>query len=125
MRISDWSSDVCSSDLDARGAVLQQGKAARQRRPLGIRDRPEPGARCALPLKAGSGKGRRKKCWGSFPCMRSTGPALQPARAAEAARRRGGRQHRSEEHTSELQSLKRISYDVLCLNKEKYVNSCD
>src|SRR3546814_7529105 len=27
MRISDWSSDVCSSDLDARGDVLYVGKA--------------------------------------------------------------------------------------------------
>src|SRR3546814_5490671 len=27
--------------------------------------------------------------------------------------------HRSEEHTSELQSLMRISYDVFCLNKKK------
>src|SRR3546814_2984561 len=29
-------------------------------------------------------------------------------------------QHRSEEHTSELQSLMRISYAVLCLKKKKY-----
>src|SRR3546814_10210330 len=34
----------------------------------------------------------------------------------------GGQQQRvrSEEHTSELQSLMRISYDVFCLNKQKY-----
>src|SRR3546814_9358397 len=30
-----------------------------------------------------------------------------------------GQRHRSEEHTSELQSLMRISYDVFCLNKKK------
>src|SRR3546814_10578847 len=30
-----------------------------------------------------------------------------------------GRSHRSEEHTSELQSLMRISYAVFCLNKKK------
>src|SRR3546814_1718189 len=30
--------------------------------------------------------------------------------------------HRSEEHTSELQSLMRTSYDVFCLNKQKHSN---
>src|SRR3546814_9271215 len=29
--------------------------------------------------------------------------------------------HRSEEHTSELQSLMRISYDVFCLKKKKHI----
>jgi NADH-quinone oxidoreductase subunit H len=36
---------------DARGAVLQQGEAARERRPLGGGDRPQPGARRPLPLR--------------------------------------------------------------------------
>src|SRR3546814_10199071 len=31
--------------------------------------------------------------------------------------------HRSEEHTSELQSLMRISYAVFCLKKKKYQNN--
>src|SRR3546814_5593983 len=31
----------------------------------------------------------------------------------------GGDQSRSEEHTSELQSLMRISYDVFCLKKKR------
>src|SRR3546814_12440327 len=45
-----------------------------------------------------------------------------PCHAAGAAGRRpeGGRQQpRSEEHTSELQSLMRISYAVFCLKKKK------
>src|SRR3546814_6642605 len=33
--------------------------------------------------------------------------------------------HRSEEHTSELQSLMRISYAVFCLKKKKHKNSCE
>src|SRR3546814_9458247 len=33
-----------------------------------------------------------------------------------------GRQRRSEEHTSELQSLMRISYAVFCLKKKKHKN---
>src|SRR3546814_12354233 len=50
--------------------------------------------------------------------------ACRPAPAHRAARRRGrrwrphhGRGRRSEEHTSELQSLMRTSYAVFCLNK--------
>src|SRR3546814_1408975 len=39
-------------------------------------------------------------------------------RRCRQATRRGG-QERSEEHTSELQSLMRISYAVLCLKKKK------
>src|SRR3546814_5802400 len=35
---------------------------------------------------------------------------------------RGGQAHRSEEHTSELQSLMRISYAVFCLKKKKKPN---
>src|SRR3546814_2783379 len=31
--------------------------------------------------------------------------------------------HRSEEHTSELQSLMRISYAVFCLQKKTYISS--
>src|SRR3546814_8141970 len=31
--------------------------------------------------------------------------------------------HRSEEHTSELQSLMRISYAVFCLNKQQHTNN--
>src|SRR3546814_9698078 len=71
MRISDWSSDVCSSDLKT------------------IARRGWPG---------------------------SCGRTCVAARDAPA---RSGRTTRSEEHTSELQSLMRISYAVFCLKKKK------
>src|SRR3546814_3428941 len=45
-------------------------------------------------------------------------PAAQPGRRQPAAIHQGQR-HRSEEHTSELQSLMRISYAVFCLKKKK------
>src|SRR3546814_1805012 len=38
---------------------------------------------------------------------------------ARAAHKLAGKLHRSEEHTSELQSLMRISYAVFCLKKKK------
>src|SRR3546814_3902058 len=46
------------------------------------------------------------------PC--AVGPLLGP--------QRHGAQRRSEEHTSELQSLMRISYAVFCLKKKKTTN---
>src|SRR3546814_8723842 len=50
-------------------------------------------------------------------------PARRPdGRSARPAARHGARAcDRSEEHTSELQSLMRISYAVFCLNKKKII----
>src|SRR3546814_2433506 len=42
----------------------------------------------------------------------------RPGRGAEEVRRRAPRHARSEEHTSELQSLMRLSYAVFCLKKK-------
>src|SRR3546814_7659831 len=42
----------------------------------------------------------------------------EPARPREIAQQHVGEQSRSEEHTSELQSLMRISYAVFCLKKK-------
>src|SRR3546814_6335764 len=47
-----------------------------------------------------------------------SGPARQPACTTEGVA--GGKPWRSEEHTSELQSLMRISYAVLCLKKKNH-----
>src|SRR3546814_3417916 len=52
--------------------------------------------------------------------------SAQFQRRREVARRRAaGRDHRSEEHTSELQSLMRISYAVFCLKKNKIHKQCN
>src|SRR3546814_7173595 len=108
MRISDWSSDVCSSDLGGDGeAVLQVGadvgNAHLQRRKArrGTHVPPDLGA---VLKQAGA--------------HHDVEVALVLAEAVEALRQAGARQlleHRSEEHTSELQSLMRISYAVFCL----------
>src|SRR3546814_19441961 len=60
MRISDWSSDVCSSDLDARGTDLRQGQAAGERRSMGAGDCAEPCRRRPLSLSATA------ECAGNF-----------------------------------------------------------
>src|SRR3546814_8955126 len=98
MRISDWSSDVCSSDL-ARG--LPELRRARERRAdaLGL----------VPPRRRSSGRSRK--------AARRHRRVVRDA-AAETVRRRDEprhrQPHRSEEHTSELQSLMRNSYAVLC-----------
>src|SRR3546814_10873296 len=46
-------------------------------------------------------------------------PVSTPTRSPQPARRPISRSWRSEEHTSELQSLMRISYAVFCLKKKK------
>src|SRR3546814_7828418 len=104
MRISDWSSDVCSSDLhrlegapafdlarlrQVRWAVLLLGFAARHRALQPVH------RRFALAFY------------------------LLARRRVVVDARRYLRCGRSEEHTSELQSLMRISYAVFCLKKKK------
>src|SRR3546814_3646806 len=118
MRISDWSSDVCSSDLIF---------TARHRRPLCSMMLP---GRIALPLifmKGSSGKGGGReeggaKARGSYQLAPGPATPVRPFRRGLPEGPEGrsrGRRRRSEEHTSELQSLMRISYAVFCLKKKK------
>src|SRR3546814_9523650 len=96
MRISDWSSDVCSSDLAEahRLGDLQQ---------LFLRHGADQavGHVRVLPHEA------------EVRAVAREGEAGLPSLAARAHRQRDVL--RSEEHTSELQSLMRISYAVFCL----------
>src|SRR3546814_958181 len=130
MRISDWSSDVCSSDLDRelgrRLLAVQLGDAvAPELWPL--HRHPGEGGRDNRAPVQGAG-GRRRHAGGR--------PTLSPWRGGRGAPRAGGPPHprlhhppagratmtdRSEEHTSELQSLMRISYAVFCLNKKTII----
>src|SRR3546814_7698438 len=112
MRISDWSSDVCSSDL---------GRYAGQRLlslPPRTPSRRHPGdaAERQLPRHRGAGAHQsRAPRGGGAQRLQPTGVgAEQPARR----RRPAADRLRSEEHTSELQSLMRTSYAVFCLKKK-------
>src|SRR3546814_10044315 len=101
MRISDWSSDVCSSDLHFGGEVVQRalvgaadihaGAAADRLEPFQYLDRR------GVVITGGRGRGSEQVVGHD-----------DAIRAGE----------RSEEHTSELQSLMRISYAVFCLKKK-------
>src|SRR3546814_2594662 len=108
MRISDWSSDVCSSDLaEGKAAPGRQGTAT-HRSPHGQPDHalPQIGEE---PKKAPHQAGLKKIAM--WVAQASTG--CTPAACAPF-----GPCVRSEEHTSELQSLMRISYAVFCLKKK-------
>src|SRR3546814_6354075 len=110
MRISDWSSDVCSSDL---------GEFRRQHRPEGHDD--------AAALEIGGGQpamAERDALAGGGGLDDHRGIAEAGAALDVDAADAGGLQPvapvraRSEEHTSELQSLMRSSYAVFCLKKK-------
>src|SRR3546814_8286005 len=121
MRISDWSSDVCSSDLRRLGSgrnreIVGRHLAARhQRNPLwgrqGQADRADRAADRRQEAPDPRGCPRRKRR-GSAHHTRAQEPQRR-SRCAEGKPVPADRP-RSEEQTSELQSLMRISYAVSC-----------
>src|SRR3546814_8988782 len=107
MRISDWSSDVCSSDLWADPGLLSRS---------GLVSNPQ--SRIPNPGVENETTHPRRRHRRSRPDRLL---AAVPHRFGRDARQ-GPAGHpavRSEEHTSELQSLMRISYSVFCLKKKK------
>src|SRR3546814_3011670 len=145
MRISDWSSDVCSSDLERCRRATGGGPRDRRshsrcriRSCDGCRAPGRDAASCRL-----CGPAMPPYCWSAAMTFSPegpygtivTGPPVEQANAAIILLHgRGQRAQamlelarqldlpsvaRSEEHTSELQSLMRISYAVFCLKKKK------
>src|SRR3546814_4766838 len=110
MRMSDWSSDVCSSDLvlgvehDVVLSPILHDTAGELAQPYEPKDwlkgecEPIPGV--TMPNVSLVERNYPE----TFARFTSLGPAL-----------------RSEEHTSELQSLMRISYAVFCLTKKTHI----
>src|SRR3546814_2584152 len=126
MRISDWSSDVCSSDLGLQGASLSQAiKAAKEQGKAGLFNQVGQVWNhsfywlCLSPEKqAPTGKLLEmiNESYGSVDDF------LAKFKAEAVGHFASGWAWlvlRSEEHTSELQSLMRISYAVFCLKKKK------
>src|SRR3546814_2071613 len=132
MRISDWSSDVCSSDLwiQAQQAdypvsalcralgVSRSGFHAWQRRVPSARQQAD--TRLAMVIQAAHMEHRQaygtRRLWR---VLVERGESCGRHRVARLRRRHGVR---SEEHTSELQSLMRIAYAVFGLKKKKHVD---
>src|SRR3546814_2439110 len=125
MRISDWSSDVCSSDLpdDVDGRVLAGfPDICPVRLDLGLRQIGfEPGPQI-LHVRRDEGDRIHDDETRVTP---AAGEMVDPEEGLVGPIRtclggvgqEPGGQRRSEEHTSELQSLMRISYAVFCLKK--------
>src|SRR3546814_4243131 len=123
MRISDWSSDVCSSDLDRAGRpgidlgleVIDIGLIAHR-----------------IGMTFGIGRDRnlermpllqpRNERGGILIAARMRLEACAFARRITAKRDDMAHPRRSEEHTSELQSLMRNSYAVFCSKKKRKPN---
>src|SRR3546814_4538516 len=113
MRMSDWSSDVCSSDLAIRhDLVLLAGKvggvAVREMAALG-QVHAHDGVARRYQREEDRGIGLRAGMWLDVGVV-----AVEHLLDAVDRQLLG---NRSEEHTSELQSLMRISYAVFCVNK--------
>src|SRR3546814_6978281 len=119
MRISDWSSDVCSSDLLASQLGPGEHRSSGQ---------------YVLPVTLkGSANDNVFRRFRMIGLLRPSCIVLSQSRGGKkqggGASEQGGTEHacqstlndwdcaRSEEHTSELQSLMRISSSVFCLKK--------
>src|SRR3546814_8199882 len=111
MRISDWTSDVCSSDLCAACPRHDPVDFFHPQRDVGAQ---YADAYLLVRVVAGQRLQRVQR-------RRDALAALLDAAGQFAGVDAGGdrqRRRRSEEHTSELQSLMRISYAVFCLKKK-------
>src|SRR3546814_4439042 len=145
MRISDWSSDVCSSDLAKLRDREEQLKLAlwatgehywdydlasgklRRFQPDDETTRPDGLARLSGPVEVDqvlhpddlplAQDNLRRYLEGATPMFRSEHRVLDNLGQWVWIRARGRAVSRSEEHTSELQSLMRSSYAVFCLKK--------
>src|SRR3546814_4212566 len=120
MRISDWSSDVCSSDLasmpnpqrlsiQAISSRLSEMALRVTRRLTCIAASPPPATiviKSRINVAPSVGAGRSP-------------PSMQGAHQRGRRTAQSAAPTRSEEHTSELQSLMRNSYAVFCLKKKK------
>src|SRR3546814_1930668 len=111
MRISDWSSDVCSSDLSTAlrlsSATLPEAPAFASTGTVGAPAWDTCGGMDWQPASA-SAAARRETARIEWR-MANRPAAGRSARLAQSGDRR------SEEHTSELQSLMRLSYAAFCL----------
>src|SRR3546814_4060328 len=138
MRISDWSSDVCSSDLDV-GLRRPSGLIHRRRHLWPPARMVSDGPLLILSMQEGRLHALSHECLvccGAVFRGRARGDGeARPGRSPHGRRQeRGGRASavrgplssplrttvdgRSDEHTTELQSLMRISYAVFCLKKK-------
>src|SRR3546814_7091036 len=110
MRISDWSSDVCSSDLFDRGRLVLDALGGDRHGETFAQTDDRDDDRAGV----GAAAHRGDEAAVDLDPVEGQRPKMRQRTVA------GAEIVRSEEHTSELQSLMRISYAVFCLKKKKY-----
>src|SRR3546814_5829558 len=130
MRISDWSSDVCSSDLHVidkqicrsadQCAATGQHSDIRQRHQIALRGLFKSQCDVTHDWRAKHDDRRRIEETGNPSDHREQQPDASGTHSPAEVDPQGNRtvEQRSEEHTSELQSLMRISYAVFCLKNK-------
>src|SRR3546814_3719026 len=116
MRISDWSSDVCSSDLGSAITLapdLPSRSSPSPRRAGGSMETalPRPAVTSGVTLSGSTNHSTPPSACSSAQDNGSGECTTSPPRTFSSQ----AMESRSEEHTSELQSLMRISYAVFCL----------
>src|SRR3546814_8704722 len=124
LRISDWSSDVCSSDLIGSHAVLALLDAGHR---VVVIDNLVTGFAWAIDPRAAFVEMAVEDArvrdviaeHGVEAIMHFAGSVVVPESVSDPLKYYRNNTARSEEHTSELQSLMRISYAVFCLKKKK------
>src|SRR3546814_7680198 len=128
MRISDWSSDVCSSDLQMLEVAALAGIDGRAHQLTDLPPFRAPHHSASMPALVGGGLHPRPGEISLAHCgvlfldelpefdRRVLESLREPIETGRVSIARASR--RSEEHTSELQSLMRISYAVFCLKKK-------
>src|SRR3546814_1983903 len=119
MRISDWSSDVCSSDLESQGITggsYIQISAGTPSKPLLKEVSKE-----TLPVIKAEKSSLQSLMDGGGALLADASQALERVNRTLSDENienvSAAIADRSEEHTSELQSLMRISYADFCLKK--------
>src|SRR3546814_4957637 len=113
MRISDWSSDVCSSDL--RCSIASSRYALTSCVAL---------IRSCMLGECNNAVSQVRNCSTSSCGRPKRSKKIETGKGMANSLTKSQRPLRSEEHTSELQSLMRISYAVFCLKKKtKYTTA--
>src|SRR3546814_9585275 len=118
MRISCWCSDVCSSDLKSPVPRAMSQLVVKRLEIVDVGD--NHGQVPSMPARIGDDHGGRFLQTTPIQHAGQRVPRDQSTQLlSQIACHQQDRSNRSEEHTSELQSLMRISYAVFCLNKKK------
>src|SRR3546814_9118584 len=123
MRISDWSSDVCSSDLPGGSRRTGRAAPALPCSPARVSSRSCAFIRTRRPSTGTSATPSPRRTPRRHSERRAFRPRVEKRDVLKKKSSSEGPENvRSEEHTSELQSLMRISYAVFCLKKKTSQN---